>query len=155
MKEQITFEKFYNLKITESMKQFDHHITRCAVPRECRDATSSVYLQTYRIRIGLEIDKDINNPYSEPTPKQCLKALNRTERCKKYGNSHQLCFFSLFHRTLASYYQSIAKHDKNQLSKTFRVARPIAANLFLSMAVARKIWLPQTSLSTILSLSLK
>lgn len=51
MKEQTTFEKFCNLKITESMKQFDHHIARYAVHRKCRDAMSSVYLQIYQIRV--------------------------------------------------------------------------------------------------------
>lgn len=52
MKEQTTFEKFHNLKITESMKQFDHHIAHYAVPRECKDAMSSVYLQICQIRLG-------------------------------------------------------------------------------------------------------
>lgn len=51
MKRQKTFEKFCNLEITESMKQFDHHIVCYVVHRECRDAISSVYLQIYQIRI--------------------------------------------------------------------------------------------------------
>lgn len=57
---------------------------------------------------------------------------------------------SLFHRTFASYYQSTPKHDKNQLSTTFRIAKPTAANLFSSMAVGRKTPVPQTWLSTLL-----
>lgn len=95
------------------------------------------------------MDKDMKwtNHIQNQLLNKVPKYLTEQKDVRNMGIPTNCALFSLFHRTFASYYQSIPKHDKNQLSTTFRIAKPIATNLFSSMAVARKTPAPQTWLS--------
>lgn len=83
------------------------------------------------------------------------KYLTEDKEVRKMGSPTNCAFFSLLRRTFACYYQSTTKREKIQLSTTFRIAKPIAANPFSFMAVAGKTPIPQSWLFTILQFNLK